>query len=177
MTVMPEAEELTEGERKVLERRARILSAHAAQEQGEDRWIAEFRVGDARYAIRLESLRATLPLRAVTPIPLSAPHILGVLRFQGQIISALSLSALLGGRGWKVDPSVLLVVDPGWGVLVAVDCEQIPKVIAVPPAALDAAAAGADGPVAELDFDGGPKVKLIDLGSLLDRRAGARRAR
>src|SRR5687767_10137255 len=88
-------------------------------------WVAEFPLGEERYALPLESLRAALPLRMVTPVPLSAPHVIGVLRFQGQVLAALSLASLLGGHGWRQDPAVLLVVDRGDGELCAVDCEAI----------------------------------------------------
>ena len=75
-------------------------------------------------ALPLESLRAAVPLRMVTPVPLSPPHVIGILRFQGQILTAMSLSSLLGGRGWREDPAVLLVVDPGMGGrLLALDCQ------------------------------------------------------
>ena len=75
----------------------------------------------------LESLRAALPLRLVTPVPLSQPHVIGVLRYQGQVLAALSLASLLGGHGWRQDPAVLLVVDRGDGELCALDCEAIPR--------------------------------------------------
>jgi len=170
------SDELTSAERELLQRRARALAAPVAEQTEETLWIAEFPIGGAPHGLPLASLRAVLPLKAVTPVPLSDPHVLGVLRFEGQVISALSLSALLGGRGWRVDPEVLLIVDPGWGVLVALDSEQIPKATAVSAAAADRARGRSGDALAELELGGGRKVRLIDPRLLLDRRAGDRHA-
>src|SRR3954468_7268056 len=104
-------------------------------------WVAEFPVGEETYAVALDTLRAAVPLRMVTPVPLSPPHVIGILRFQGQIVTALSLASLLGGRGWREDPAVLLVVDPGFGRLVALDCERIPKPSGLPHALVEEARA------------------------------------
>src|SRR5262249_57706996 len=105
-----------------------------AGEEGEATfWVAEFPVGDERYAVPLQRLRGSVPLRLVTPVPLSPPHVVGILRFQGQVIAALSLAALLGGRGWRQDPAVLLVVEGPSGDLLALDCEQVPQPLAAPP--------------------------------------------
>jgi purine-binding chemotaxis protein CheW len=106
----------------------------------------------------------------VTAVPLSPPHVIGILRFQGQIVTALSLASLLGGRGWREDPAVLLVVDPGFGHLVALDCERIPKPIAVPHALVEEARARSTGAVCELTLPGTRQVNLLDLLRLMDRR-------
>ncbi|MFY0580770.1 chemotaxis protein CheW [Cystobacter fuscus] len=64
--------------------------------------VAEFPLGEERYAIPLDSLRAALPLRLVTPVPLSQPHVIGVLRYQGRCsprsASPRSWAAMVGGR-------------------------------------------------------------------------------
>lgn len=130
--------------------------------------VAEFPVGEEQYAIPLESLRAAVPLRTVTPVPLSAPHVVGVLRFQGQLISALSLSSLLGGRGWREDPAVLLVVDPGDGQLVALDCEQIPRASALPLATVEHERSRQQGAVAPITTRELNQVNLLDLRRLLE---------
>ena len=133
-------------------------------------WVAEFPVGEETYAIPLEVLRAAVPLKMVTAVPLSPPHVIGILRFQGQIVTALSLASLLGGRGWREDPAVLLVVDPGFGHLVAVDCERIPKPVGVSHALLEEARARSTGPVCELTLPGMRQVNLLDVLRLMDRR-------
>ena len=133
-------------------------------------WVAEFPVGEETYAISLDVLRAAVPLKMVTAVPLSPPHVIGILRFQGQIVTALSLASLLGGRGWREDPAVLLVVDPGFGHLVALDCERIPKPIPVPQTIVEQARARSGGAVCELTLPGMRQVNLLDLLRLMDRR-------
>jgi chemotaxis signal transduction protein len=168
-------EEITDAERRVLEHRAHVLQSQPAEEK-DQAWVAQFELGGRRYALPLECLRATLPLRAVTFIPLSDAHVLGILRFQGQIISALSLASLLGNPGWRVDPTVLVVVDLGWGTPVALDCEQVPKVVAVSKESLALAQAPGSGLLTHLELSEGQPVELIDPRHLLDRRGEARRA-
>jgi len=109
----------------------------------------------------------------VTPVPLARPHIVGILRFQGQIVTALSMAALLGIKGWRQDPAVLLVVDPGWGRLVAIDCEEVPRPVSIAHAALDEARSRDAKAITEVVHDG-RIVHLLDLAKLLDRRSGGR---
>lgn len=167
---------------ELLRRRAeRVRRALAAPEEEALFMAAEFPVGEELYALPLESLRAAVPLRMVTPIPLSQPHVLGVLRFQGEIITALSLASLLGGRGWREDPAVLLVVETGAAArsgqsrLVALDCERIPKSSGYPRALVESARARSSGEVIELTLPGLRQVNLLDLGKLLRRHQGPRR--
>lgn len=162
--------------RELLERRADRLRAPAAQaEDAVVLWAGEFSVGEDRYALPLDSLRAAVPLRTVTQVPMSPPHVVGILRFQGQILTALSLSSLLGGRGWREEPAVLLVVDAG-ARLVALDCEQIPKPIGLPLALVEEARARARGPTVELLLPGPRQVNLIEPRKLLAAfDAGGRR--
>jgi purine-binding chemotaxis protein CheW len=167
-------EEIDAATRAVLEQRAERLRAPiAAPDEGPVEWVAEFPVGEDRYAVRLSALRAAVPLRRVTPVPLSMPHVVGILRFQGQIVTALSMASLLGIKGWRHDPAVLLVVDPGWGRLVAIDCEDIPRPIGLSAADIANAQAQGANVVHEIAHDG-HVVHLLDLARLLDRRSGAR---
>jgi chemotaxis signal transduction protein len=126
--------ELTADELEILEvRRERLRQKPEASADDEATfWVAEFPVGDERYAVPLQRLRGSVPLKLVTPVPLSPPHVVGILRFQGNVIAALSLAVLLGGRGWRQDPAVLLVLEGPSGDLVALDCEQVPQPLAVP---------------------------------------------
>jgi purine-binding chemotaxis protein CheW len=161
---------------ELLTRRARRVQERPAQADDENvLWVAEFPVGEETCAIALDTLRAAVPLRMVTPVPLSPPHVIGILRFQGQIVTALSLASLLGGRGWREDPAVLLVVDPGFGRLVALDCERIPKPVGVPHAAVDEARARSSGAVCEITLPGMRQMNLLDLGRLMDRRSVEKR--
>ena len=133
-------------------------------------WVAEFPIGEETYALPLEILRAAVPLKMVSAVPLSPPHVIGILRFQGQIVTALSLASLLGGRGWREDPAVLLVIDPGFGRLIALDCERIPKPTGLPHALVEEARARTTGAICEITLPGARQVNLLDLVRLMDRR-------
>ena len=160
----------SEQARVLLERRAERLREKPRDGADEEAvlWAAEFPVGEDSYALPLDALRAAVPLRMVTSVPLSPPHVIGILRFQGQILTAMSLSSLLGGRG---DPAVLLVVDPGLGGrLVALDCERIPKPVSIPLALVEQARSRSSEAVIEVTLPGLKQLNLIDLKRLLDRR-------
>ena len=179
MTSTPRGpEEVTQDQevRTLLEERATRLRGRTDGSGDETvLMVAEFPLGEERYAIPLDSLRAALPLRLVTPVALSQPHVIGVLRYQGQVLAALSLAALLGGHGWRQDPAVLLVVERGDGELCALDCEAIPRPLSLPTAAVEAARAQTEDPVVEL-LQGTTRqiIHLIDLPRLFARGAGAR---
>jgi len=169
--------ELTDDEREILEvRRNRLRrKPEAAVEEEAAFWVAEFPVGDERYAVPLQRLRGSVPLRLVTPVPLSPPHVVGILRFQGQVIAALSMAALLGGQGWRQDPAVLLVVEGPAGDLLALDCEQVPQPLSVPQRVVEEARAhAAAGPVTAVALPGARQLNLIDLDQLLARVSGVR---
>lgn len=172
---VPEA--ATEQQLELLERRAaRLREKPPADADEAVLWAAEFPIGEESHALPLQALRAAVPLKMVTPVPLSPPHVIGILRFQGQILTAMSLASLLGGRGWREDPAVLLVVDPGMGGrLFALDCERIPKPIALPLPAVEEARGRAKGPLADVTLPGLQQVNLIDLRRLMDRRSSEKR--
>jgi purine-binding chemotaxis protein CheW len=160
----------------LLKRRAEVLRAPLPK--GDDEavlWVAQFPVGDEHFALPLASLRSAVSIKLVTPLPLTAPHVLGIMRYEGQIISCFSLSALLGGRGWRSDPKLLLVLDPGWGHLAAVDCEQTPDPVSIPQSLVDQAKGQTPGLVTEVTTRDRKVVKLIDVSALLDQRGGKRR--
>jgi purine-binding chemotaxis protein CheW len=159
---------------ELLERRAARVRERPPQGEEESVFlVAEFPVGEEMWAIPLHTLRAAVALRSVTPVPLSPPHVIGILRFQGQIVTAISLSALLGGRGWREDPAVLLVVDVGGGQLVAVDCERIPKPNGIPHALVSEARARSTGPVTEITLPDLKQLFLVDLRRLILEKAPA----
>jgi len=156
---------------ELLERRAERIRHKPPEAEEDFLWVAEFPVGEESYALPLDALRAAVPLKMVTPVPLSPPQVIGILRFQGQIITALSLASLLGGRGWREDPAVLLVVDPGFGRLVALDCERIPKPVGLPHARVEEARSRSAGAITEITLPGMKQVSLIELPRLMDRRS------
>jgi purine-binding chemotaxis protein CheW len=158
----------------ILERRAE--RARAATDAGKAEAtlpVAEFSLGKDRYAIPLAALRAVLPLKVVTPVPRSPGHVLGVLRFQGQLLTAVSLVTLLGVKGWRQDCAVLLVVEREDGRRVAIDCEHIPRIDALPLRAVDQARARGAGAVHDVTAADLHTVGLVDVAALLARATEA----
>jgi purine-binding chemotaxis protein CheW len=125
------------------ERAARLLEQRAdrlrqKKQDGEDEdgvWAAEFELGGQRWALPLDRLRACLPLKGVSPVPLARRGVLGVTRWEGRVVAVFSLSSLLGLRGWRRDPSVLLLLSRG-DHHVGLDCEEIPRSLQLPAACL-----------------------------------------
>jgi len=159
---------------ELLERRAQRVRVPALPLADESAvWIAEFPVGDLRCAVPLEDLRAAVPLRAVTPVPLAAPHVIGVLRFHGQVISALSLGVLLGGTGWREDPVVLLVIDRGGGRPLRGRLRRHPQADQRSPRAHRGGARAGRRPGRHPLAAGPRELRLLDLPALLRAREGA----
>ena len=167
----PRDEEISPELLALLERRAeRVRARPVSTSEDSVLWVAEFPVGETTCAIPLDALRAAVPLKSVTPVPLSPPHVVGILRYQGQIVTALSLASLLGGLGWRDDPVVLLVVDSGFGLL-ALDCERIPKTLGLPRTLVEEARGRSSGAGTEITLPDLRQVLLLDLRRLMDRRA------
>lgn len=165
-----EHDEATPELRAVLEARAaRLSQVEEADSTEASSWLAEFRVGDVQYAVELGLLRACLPLRTVTPLPLAPPHVIGLLLFQGQVLTAVSLATILGIRGWREDPAVLLVLEVGAGQLIAVDSEQIPRPRTLPTRLLDDARARSSGALLELTTPELRRLNVIVASELLTR--------
>jgi purine-binding chemotaxis protein CheW len=165
MKPLPLHDEVPEAARAELEERAALLRHPPEAEEVETQvvWVAEFPLGLERCLLPLARLRAVLPLRSMTPLPLAPPHTLGLLRFQGQAVSAHSLAALVGVKGWTRDPSVLIVVDGEEAGLIAFDCERIPESRALPLAAVEAA------PSREMKvlLPGEAPLRLLDVSALI----------
>jgi purine-binding chemotaxis protein CheW len=153
---------------EILARRAERARAGASAEGAEATLaVAEFGLGSRRYAIPLASLRAVVPLRLVTPVPRSPGHVIGIFRFQGQFVTAVSLMTLLGVKGWRQDCAVLLVLEREDGHRVAVDCEHVPRIDALPQRAVDQARARGAGAVHEVTTAALETVGLVDVAALI----------
>ncbi len=156
---------------RLLQARAERLKAQLASKADEATlMVAQFRVGEEQYAIPLSAFRAAVPLKLVTSVPLSPPEVVGIFRYQGQVVSALSLASLLGVRGWRLDPTVLLVVEPFPGKLIGLDCEEIPKPCPLPLALIEKAKHAGGEAVVELFIEGSGHLHLLDLAALLGKR-------
>jgi chemotaxis signal transduction protein len=130
---------LDEREAKLLlERAERLRNRKEAGDDDDGAWAAEFEMGSERYALPLERLRACLPLKGVAPVPLSRHGVVGITRWEGKVVAVFSLAILLGLRGWRRDPSVLLLLSRGDG-FVGLDCEEIPRSSQLPFQALASA--------------------------------------
>jgi chemotaxis signal transduction protein len=163
--------------REILRRRADALRVVPPEGRDEDTlvWVAVCSVGNGSFAFLLSALRGILPLGMITPVPLAGPSVVGVTRFQGQLVTVFSLAALLGDRSWAIDPTNLLVLDCGDG-LVAVDCTEVPRSVALPARALESArdVSGATAPVQATD---GEVVQLIDVARLVKDARASRKDR
>jgi chemotaxis signal transduction protein len=160
--------EAEEAVREVLVRRAARLRAPIARtDEAEDLfWVARFALGEEIFGFPLRSLRAAIPLRRVTPVPLAPPGVVGILRFEGAMVTALSLASLLGLRSWRNDPTLLLVLESANGHLVAVDCGEMPTSVALP-LGIAGEPRDLEGAVTYVQPKEGSRIGLIDLSSLL----------
>lgn len=136
-------------------------------------WIARFRIGDFMYAIPMLQLRAAVSLRLITPVPLASRNVVGIMSYHGRIITARSLSTLLGVRGWRNDPCVLLVVESSSGGLMALDCEEVPTPVSLPVASIEQARsrAAANSLVLEVTTEDLSQISLLQIDSLFDKSA------
>lgn len=150
-------------ERMLAERAARAALPITMPKEADDvRPIARFPIGQLHVAIELSRLRAAIPLRRVTPVPLAPPPVIGILRFQGTTLTALSLASLLGLGGLQRDPAVLLVVELFGGRMLAFDAEEIPRVESLRESAIQAAIVHAEG-LSDVTTDDLRIVRLLDL--------------
>jgi chemotaxis signal transduction protein len=158
---------LDQESRDLLLARAERIRAGKKEEALEDGgWVAEFNFGGQAFALPLESLLSCIPLKGVTPVPLSKKGLIGIFRFQGRMIRVLSLASLLGSRGWRRDPSVLLILRTAQEDL-AVDCEEIPQVGQLSLAILQGAKDRSHEGIVDLSVQGGKLLRYLNLGSLL----------
>ncbi len=157
--------------RELLLRRAERLRTPRTASQEDDaqlEWLATFSIGSERFGLPLPSLRAVVPLRLVTPVPLVPAHVIGILRFQGEIVTALSLVALLRGRAWRIDSRFLLVLETAPNGRVAVDCAEIPVAAALPTRLFATATLRDDG-VREVTSEEHETIGILDVVGLLAR--------
>ena len=156
----------------LLRRAERLREKAAAAEEEAVLWVAEVTSGTDSFAFPLSKLRAVIPLRFVTPVPHAPVEVVGIVRYEGEVLTVYSLPALMRGGGWRSDPQVLLVVELARGQRVAVDCERIPKPVSLP---ARLAAEGEGEPVTPVTTADLRQLSLVDLGALLERNREARR--
>ena len=170
MSMAEASDAMNEKAQRLLEARAARLRLRKEAAEEDGAWVAEFNVGEEAYALPLDRLVACLPLKGVTPVPLSQRGVVGITRWEGKVVTVFSLAMRLGMRGWRRDPNVLLLLSTKDGI-VGLDCEEIPRSSQLPFAVLaQAPSGGAQRPLA---LPGGPgqpirMLQLIDPDLLLN---------
>jgi chemotaxis signal transduction protein len=159
-------------EARVLEERAqRLRQRKDSDKEDEGLWAADFRMGNDRYCIPLDRLVACMPMKGVTPVPKSRREVLGIMRWEGKVVAVFSLATLMGLKGWRRDPSVLLLLRHRQSII-GIDSEEIPGSLLLAPQVLAEAQVG-QGPLRRLALPGqgtSPQGQLqwIDTHQLLD---------
>jgi purine-binding chemotaxis protein CheW len=73
-----------------------------------------FRVANLFFGVDVSNVQEILRHQAMTPVPLAAPYISGLVNLRGQIITAIDLRSLLKlGDGKKVESPMNVVVKSG----------------------------------------------------------------
>src|SRR5262249_2523706 len=151
-------------------RRERLRQPLPSEEEKQEIQVAEFSVGRDRHAIRLDQLRGALPLSLVTPVPLAPTEVVGIVSFRGELLTVYSFAALLGIRGWRTDPSVLLIIETDSGGRLAVDCEEAPRPNAIAQSRIRRQRDLESQPIADvLAIDGRPIRFITDIAAVISR--------
>lgn len=83
--------------RRMLEDRTRMVADAMERARSADTAVlVPFAVAGARFAIHAGYLREVLPLPAVTPIPRTPGHLVGVIDLRGQLLPVFDLANVLG---------------------------------------------------------------------------------
>lgn len=98
----------------VLRQRARLLARPAAP-LGDDGWLdaLAFTIGTQPCLLELAWVREVQRLRDLVPLPLAAPHLIGLAAWRGRMLPVLDLAPLLGLAGELPAPRQLLVLGRG----------------------------------------------------------------
>jgi purine-binding chemotaxis protein CheW len=115
----------------VLGVRAQRASLVTSRTDEEPTWVAQVQVGTGAFAIPLTMLLGVVPSGGLVPVPLSPPHVLGLVRFRGELIAALSSAWLAGLPEQRRDRTALLVTETFSGRRFAMDCERVPEPVAM----------------------------------------------
>jgi chemotaxis signal transduction protein len=83
--------------RRMLEQRTRTVAAAMERAPTPDlAYLVPFTLSGTSFAIAASYVREVLPLPAVTPVPRSPLHVVGVMDLRGQILPVFALGSLLG---------------------------------------------------------------------------------
>jgi purine-binding chemotaxis protein CheW len=125
---------------QVLARRARALAApRDTPQDGETIEVVEFLLSRERYAFESRWVRSVHPLRRLTVLPCTPPHVLGIVNLRGQVVAVIDIRRFFGlPRRGLADLDKVVVLGEGameFGVL----ADVVPGVRTVRRAALQAA--------------------------------------
>jgi purine-binding chemotaxis protein CheW len=111
----------------LLDMRAQRAAQSVGRLDEEPRWIARVEAGGLCFGIPLTSLLGVVPASGLVPVPLSPPHVLGVVRFRGEVLAALSAAWLAGGGASATEQKAFLVAQSPSGRRFALDCQRVPE--------------------------------------------------
>ncbi len=148
---------------------ARAAVASSAEESELLRELLAFRLATASYAIPVERVREIVRLRRITPVPRVPRSVVGVIALRGEIVQVIDLRRRLGLETPEPTRASRVIVlhgddDRVTGVLV----DEVREVLRVTEEAMQPAAIGDSGRVAELCVKGDEFVSVIDLDRVLD---------
>lgn len=78
---------------RILRARAQALARPAAPTdlEGEVLDVLEFQLASERYAVETSFVREVLPLRDLTPLPCTPPHLVGIVNVRGRILPVFDI--------------------------------------------------------------------------------------
>jgi purine-binding chemotaxis protein CheW len=125
---------------QILAQRARELAVQpAATDDAQAIDVVEFILSRERYAFESRWVRAVHPLRRLTVLPCTPPHVLGIVNLRGQVVAVIDIRRFFGlpQRGLADLDKVVVLGDGAmeFGVL----ADAVPGARLVPRGALQAA--------------------------------------
>lgn len=144
--------------------RAAAEGADEEAQQADLRQLLSFRLGDASYAVPVESVREIVRIRPITPVPRVSEDVRGVIALRGEIVQVVDLRRRLGLP--PVEPtrsSRIVVVHLDDGRVSGVLVDAVREVLRVPAEAIVPPAGGEFVAVEALCARGDEFVSLIAL--------------
>lgn len=99
--------------------------------------MCSVRAGDGMYGIDTREIREVLGNADPRPVPLAASYIAGVLPYRGEVLTTVSLRALLGLPSWMGKSHVLVLEDAEQGERFGLMVDGVGGMVAVPESGLE----------------------------------------
>jgi purine-binding chemotaxis protein CheW len=88
---------MSDDAQRILTQRARALAAQpVAPDEGEQLDVVEFMLSRERYAFEARWVRGVHPLRRLTVLPCTPPHVLGIVNLRGQVCAVIDIRRFFG---------------------------------------------------------------------------------